>query len=104
MADHARKLDDDHTTWTETLDGTDADLTTVSGVDLYVEAPDGTTAVSGTGVTVDDADTVSYTFAAGDLSQTGGHKAEFHVNYSDSTVEILPEDGYYSVRVLDDLN
>ena len=51
-----------------------------------------------------DADTVSYTFAAGDLSQSGSHKAEFHVNYSDSTVEIAPQDGYFSVQVLEDLN
>lgn len=104
MPDHERKLDDDHTTWTQTLDGTDADLTTVSGVDLYVEAPDGTTAVSGVSVTVVDADTVEYTFAAGDLSQTGGHNAEFHVNYSDGTVEILPERGYFDVQVDEDLN
>ncbi|MDT3434691.1 hypothetical protein [Haloarcula sp. 1CSR25-25] len=104
MAAHVRKLDDDHTTWTQTLDDVEADLTTVSGVTLYVEAPDGTTAVSGASVTVVDADTVSYTFSASDLSQTGGHNAEFHIAYSDSTTEISPKDGYYGVRVVQNLN
>ena len=104
MADHTRKVNDDHATWMQTLTDVDADLTTVSGVDLYVEAPDGSTAVSGAAAEIVDADTVSYTFAAGDLSQSGSHKAEFHVNYSDSTVEIAPQDGYFSVQVLEDLN
>lgn len=104
MPDHTRKVDDDHATWTQTLDDVDADLTTVTGVDLYVEAPDGSTAVSGTGAEVVDADTVSYTFAAGDLSQSGSHNAEFHVNYSDGSVEIAPQDDYFTVQVVDDLN
>lgn len=103
MADHNRKLTDGYTTWTQDLPGAEEDLTGVTGVSLYVEAPDGTTALSGVSVTVDDSDTVSYQFSASDLSQTGGHKAEFHVDHS-GTTEILPENGYYTVQVDDDLS
>lgn len=103
MADHQRKLNDTHTTWTQTLD-TSVDLTTASAVTLYVQAPDGTMAVSNVAVTVDDADTVSYQFAAADLSQTGGHDAEFHVDVDGvGAVETLPKNGYYDVQVFDDL-
>lgn len=103
MPDHARKTTDGYTTWTQTLTGTDVDLTTVTDVLLYVEAPDGTTPVSGQSVTVDDSDTVSYQFGASELTQTGGHKAEFHVDHS-GTIEVLPEDDYFDVQVVDDLS
>lgn len=103
MADHARKLTDGYTTWTQTLTGTDVDLTTVTDVTLYVEAPDGTTVVSDQSVNVVDSETVSYQFGSSELSQTGGHDAEFHVDHS-GTIEILPEDDYFEVRVYDDLS
>lgn len=104
MADHERKTTDGYTTWTQDLNA-DQDLTTASAVTMYVEAPDGTTAVSGASVNVVDSDTVSYQFGSSELTQTGGHRAEFHVDYSGSgPIEVLPPDDYYDIQVDDDLS
>lgn len=102
MVDHERKTNDGFKTWTQTLD-TDTDLTTITGVTLYVEAPDGTQVVSGQSVNVVDSDTVSYQFGASELTQTGGHNAEFHIDHS-GTNEIEPEDDYYTIQVDADLS
>jgi hypothetical protein len=105
MADHERKTSDGYTTWTQDLAGADSDLTAAASVSLYVEAPDGTAAVSGASVTVVDSDTVKYQFGGSELTQTGGHKAEFHVDHSGSgPIEVLPEGGYYTVQVYGDLS
>jgi len=102
MADHTRKTSDGYKTWTQTLT-TDTDLTTITGVSLYVEAPDGTTVVSGQSVNVDDTDTVSYQFGPSELTNTGSHRAEFHIDHS-GTLEIEPEEDYFDVQVLSDLS
>jgi len=100
MADHERKTSDGYTTWTQDLAGADSDLTAAASVSLYVEAPDGTAAVSGASVTVVDSDTVEYQFGGSELAQTGIHKAEFHVDYSGTgPVEVLPKNDYYTVQV-----
>jgi hypothetical protein len=105
MADHERKTSDGYTTWTQTLPGAGDDLTTAASVSLYVKAPDGTTAVSGASVTVTDSDTVEYQFGGSELTTAGGHKAEFHVDYSGTgPIEVLPEDEYFEVQVYDDLS
>jgi hypothetical protein len=105
MADHERKTSDGYTTWTQDLPGAGDDLTTADSVSLYVEDPDGTTAVAAASVTVVDSDTVEYQFGGSELTQTGGHKAEFHVDYSGTgPIEVLPEDGYYMVQVYGDLS
>lgn len=97
-ADHVRNVDDTYKTWTQELAEVDGDLTTANGVTLKVVAPDGSVAVSDVSVTVDDADTVSYQFAAGDLTQPGGHKATFDVDFSGKT-RVVPAAGHYDVHV-----
>ena len=102
--DHARKLNDTSTTWTQTVD-TENDLTAATGVTLYVRDPEGALTVTGVAVTVDDASTFSHTFAAGDFAQTGGHKAELHVDVDGAGEnQILPVDGYFNIRIYDELS
>lgn len=106
--DFALKEADTHSTWEYTLEDRDGNAIDVSGVNavrLTVVAPDGTKAVDAASATLADAPNgvVSYTFADGDLTQAGGHDAEWEIEHGASDIEYIPYDDYHTVFVEDNL-
>lgn len=96
-----------HDTWPPlraTLSDTSGpiDLTDVTQVKLIMKSD----AFTITGIcTVTDAPNgrVSYTWASGDLANTGTYNAEFEITWPGSKVETVPSGGYLTIDVIGDL-
>jgi hypothetical protein len=106
--DFALKEGDTHSTWEYTLEDRDGDAIDVSGandVRLTVVAPDGTKALDAVSATIADGanGVVSHTFADADLTQAGGHDAEWEIEHAASDIEYIPYDDYLTVFVEDTL-
>ncbi len=73
-------------------------------VRFHMADQSGTTKVDAA-ATVEDEDTaeVSYAWAATDTDTAGSYIAEWEITYSDGTVETVPNDGYLSIQIQDDL-
>jgi hypothetical protein len=71
----------------------------------FCMAPLGRTAVIDRKAHIQDAATgeVWQVWAPGETDTAGVYRAEFQVQYSDGRKETFPNDGYISVRILDDI-
>ena len=102
--DFAIKEADTYSTWGYTLrdrNGDPIDVSGATGVNLTVQAPDGSTAVDGKAATIEDGPNgvVSYTFTEADLTAAGGHKAEWEIEQSAGVFQYVPFDDYLTVFV-----
>jgi 5-hydroxyisourate hydrolase-like protein (transthyretin family) len=95
-------LQDDVDSTPAAIDLTDADtvtfkmrLTGTTGAPVIDELMDITTPASGR---------VTYEWAVGDTAETGTYDVEFEIGWSDGTVETVPNSGYMTVIVTDDLD
>jgi hypothetical protein len=95
-------LQDDVDTTPVAIDLTDATsvtfkmrLTGTTGAPAIDELMDITTPASGR---------VTYEWAAGDTADAGTYDVEFEILWSDGTVETVPNSGYMTVIVTDDLD
>lgn len=92
---------------TQTVNGATSpvDLTSASQVKLNARLTSAA-AVVFTGVatmtTVSSA-YLTYTFTAGQTATNGIYDAEWEITYSDGGIETVPNDGYFSIEIVDDL-
>ncbi|MFC6825675.1 BppU family phage baseplate upper protein [Halopelagius fulvigenes] len=105
---HTRKPGDDHTKFQTTLRnraGYAIDLSTVSGVSVWADAPDGTAELSGVAATLDDAPNgvVSYTPASGEFNTPGVYPIEFVITYGDGSTYPLPHGENLKLVVTEDV-
>lgn len=101
---HERKPDDNETPVAYTLrdrSGTAIDLSSVTGVTAWVDAPDESAELSGASVTVTDAanGVVEYDVQSGDFATAGDYPVEFVIEYSDGSFQPVPHDGVETLRV-----
>lgn len=47
---------------------------------------------------------IAYKWATNDTATTGIYNAEYQVSYTDGGVETVPNDGYFSIEIVDDLD
>lgn len=108
-AAHIRKPGDDETPIQYTLrdrNGDAIDVSSVTAVDLWVDAPDETAELSGvatTNVTDGTDGQVQYTPASGDFAATGDYPFEFVIEYGDGSFQVVPHDGNEKLTVVDDI-
>lgn len=111
-ADYTIKQHDHGTTIVITLqeqnpvteEWSDMNLTAVDVAKLLLKAS-GTGVISGVADVTDAANgEVTYTWDADDLQAAGTYEAEVQLTYNDDSVETVPNDGYFSVEVVADLN
>ena len=103
---HYRKPSDDHSKWTYTLtdrDGNTIDVSSVTAVRIYADAPDGTAELSGASMTVTDGANgkVEYDVQSGDFAATGDYAVDFEIEYGDGSTQIVPHDGIEKLTVTD---
>lgn len=78
------------------------DLTTAAQVKMYLRGT--TVTINGTcSITNAAAGEVTYTWAVGDLAVNGNYDGEFEITWASGKKETVPNDGYFSFTILDDL-
>lgn len=94
-------------TLTETINGTTAvlNLTTASGVKLIARFTGSLIAKINASAAIASANggVVRYTFLAADTDTVGMLSGEYEITWNDAGVETVPNDGYFSIEVVDDL-
>lgn len=108
MADFSIKRGDTEPALAATLEddeGNPVDLTNVNGVDFHMKDPrESGTKVDAAATVTDGANgVVEYRWASGDTDTPGEYDAEFEVTYSGGGVETFPNDGFLTVKVLEDI-
>jgi hypothetical protein len=80
-------------------------LAAASLIRFNMSTDSGTNVINlGTGAIVNPAKgIVSYTWQAGDTSNTGIHNAEFQVTYNNGQIESFPNSGYIKVIIKEEL-
>lgn len=102
---HARKPGDDETSIEYTLtdrDGNAIDVSSVTAIRIHVNAPDGTSELSGASLTTvtDGSDgVVEYDVQSGDFATVGDYPTDFEIEYGDSSTQIVPHDGVEKITV-----
>jgi hypothetical protein len=113
MADFTIKQHDTRPAWTvqlkDDLDGTPSNinLTTAAGVRFLMrsQTAPGALKVNGTcAITNASTGTISYTFVAADTDTVGAFNVEVEITWSDGGVQTVPNTGYWTVQVVDDLD
>lgn len=108
MADVTMKKDDTRPklvrSLTQTINGvaTTLPLTNASAVQFVMKLE--TNLVSGA-ASISDAGTgqVTYVWQTGDTATAGIYNAEWEVKWDDGGYETVPNDGYFSIEIVDDL-
>ena len=111
MADVTRKQNDTRPfidrTLQQTVNGstTIIALTTASAVKLIARFTGSTTAKINASCAIASAagGVVRYTLLAADTDTTGNLDAEYEITWNDGGVETVPNDGYFSIEIVDDL-
>jgi hypothetical protein len=90
-------------------DGTPVDLTAADSVRLILKLESPSTVVEGAAaVTSAAGGAVEYEWAAGDTDQAGEYQGEWEVTWdagsTPPSVQTFPNDGYFSVEILADLD
>lgn len=91
----------------ETINGASAplNLTTASAVKLIARFTGSLVAKINASAAIASANggVVRYTFLAADTDTVGQLNAEYEITWNDGGVETIPNDGYFSIEVVDDL-
>lgn len=94
-------------TLTETINGstTVLNLSNASGVKLIARFSGSNTAKINASAAIASANggVVRYTFLAADTDTVGALQAEYEITWNDGGIETVPNDGYWSIEVVDDL-
>lgn len=85
------------------------DLTNATSVTFKMRAEDASAASApliSRAMTIDDADggRVVHTWVEGDTDTPGSYRVEFEILWSDGTIETVPNDGYMTLVIVDDLD
>lgn len=106
MADFSLKK---HDTWPP-LNATLSDangpinLTAATTVKLIIKPTGGGSAITGTCAVISaPAGTVRYTWATGNTDISGTYSGEFEITWSDGKIGTVPNEGYFTLEILDDL-
>jgi hypothetical protein len=109
MADFTIKKDDTRPKLVrylkQTVDGvqTAIPLTTASAV-RFIMKQSSLTAVQGIASINDPTNgAVTYVWTTGDTATSGQYSAEFEILWNDGGYETIPNDGYFSIEIVDDL-
>ena len=107
MADFSLKQNDTWPPLNATL--TDAngpiDLTAATGVKLILAPTGGGATIVNAACTIVSAvaGTVRYTWTTGDTTTIGTFKGEFEITWTGGKIGTVPNEGYFTVEILDDL-
>lgn len=108
MADVTMKKDDTRPkltrSLTQTINGvaTTLPLTTASAVKFIMKQ--NAAVVSGAASISDPATgQVTYVWQTGDTATSGNYTAEWEIKWNDGGYETVPNDGYFSIEIVDDL-
>lgn len=110
MADVTLKSNDTRPTLQVTLkEGqpsaqTPINLTTASAVTLYMKTATGSLITRAATITDATNGVVTVTFQAADTATAGDYSAEFQITWTGGGIETVPNDGYISISILEDLN
>jgi hypothetical protein len=109
QAVHTRKAGDDETPIEYTLrdrSGNAIDVSSVTAIRIYADAPDGTSELSGASLTTVNSGAdglVSYDVQSGDFAATGDYAVDFEIEYGDGSTQIVPHDGVEKLTVVDQI-
>jgi hypothetical protein len=85
--------------------GDPVDLTSAASVNFHMKEAGQSIKIEGAATIVDaNLGTVKYDWAAGDTDTPGTYQCEVEITYSDSTVQTVPNDGYGTVIVTEELD
>lgn len=104
---HTRKSGEDETDVEYTLtdrDGNAIDVSSVTAIRMHVNAPDGTSELSGASMsTVNDGSDglVAYDVQSGDFATVGDYPVDFEIEYGDGSLKIVPHDTVEKLTVTD---
>ncbi|AUV81258.1 hypothetical protein C2R22_05935 [Salinigranum rubrum] len=100
-----RKPGDDETPVTKTLRGRNGqaiDVSSVTAIRMHVNAPDGSSELSGASLTTTNSGAdgkVEYDVQSGDFSATGEYPVDFEIEFGDGSTQIVPHDGVEKIVV-----
>jgi nitrogen fixation protein FixH len=104
---HSRKPGDDETDVEYTLkdrNGNAIDVSSVTAIRIYANAPDGTSELSGASLSTVNAGgdgRVEYDVQSGDFATVGDYPVDFEIEYGDGSTQIVPHDGVEKLTVTD---
>jgi hypothetical protein len=104
---HTRKSGDDETSIEYTLTdrgGNAIDVSSVTAIRIYANAPDGTSELSGASLSTVNAGgdgRVEYDVQSGDFATVGDYPVDFEIEYGDGSTQIVPHDGVEKLTVTD---
>lgn len=107
MADLILKRNDTRPTLsvplTEGASGTPINLTTATSVKLMMKTQSGSLITRPATITSAAGGVVSVTFQSADTATSGEYSAEFEITWNDGGKETIPNDGWLTITILDDL-
>lgn len=102
-----RKPGDDETAVEYELlgrNGSPIDVSSVTAIRMHVNAPDGTSELSGASMTTTNSGAdglVEYDVQSGDFATAGEYPVDFEIEYGDGSTQIVPHDGVEKIVVTD---
>lgn len=107
MANFSLKQDDTWPAINATLSDANGpiNLTTATTVKILLKPTGGGTLIQGTCTIVNAAaGTVRYQWVTGDTVAAGTYNGEFEITWADGKIGTVPNEGYFTVEIIADLN